>query len=249
MQYKKNQKIIIDSRKLEVLIRLGCPDEIILQKIKTGKSQKTGDKLIDETLECLVDFKEFENWGGKRDGSGRPRKISIKNQDKNQDDFQDDFQDENQDGNQDGNQVVNQDVNQVVDIDKDIDIDKNNKINYNKNNITCPTTLPSGWKNIEMPKDEIIIPLELREAMDLWLKYRKEIKKPYKPMGLRECVKKLEKLSGNDRAVAVAIVRESISNGWTGLFPLKKKLDINGKDEYKNIVDMMEKFIEGEEGC
>ena len=80
MQYKKNQKIIIDSRKLEVLIRLGCPDEIILQKIKTGKSQKTGDKLIDETLECLVDFKEFENWGGKRDGSGRPRKISIKNQ-------------------------------------------------------------------------------------------------------------------------------------------------------------------------
>lgn len=113
----------------------------------------------------------------------------------------------------------------------------------------CPVSVPSGWKDIEMPKDEIIIPLELREAMDLWLKYRKEIKKPYKPMGLRECVKKLEKLSGNDRAVAVAIVRESISNGWTGLFPLKKKLDMKGKDEYKSIVDMMEKFIEGEEGC
>ena len=243
MQYQKNQKIIIDSRKLEVLIRLGCPDEIILQKIKTGKSQKTGDKLIDETLECLVDFKEFYNWGGKRDGSGRPRKISIKNQDENQDDFQDENQDENQ--------VVNQDVNQVVDIDKDkdIDIDKNNKINYNKNNITCPITLPSGWKRTEMPKDEIIIPLELREAMKLWLEYRKEIKKPYKPMGLRECVKKLEKLSGNDRAVAVEIVRESISNGWTGLFPLKKKLDMKGKDEYKSIVDMMENFIEGEEGC
>ena len=113
----------------------------------------------------------------------------------------------------------------------------------------CPVSVPSGWKDVEMPKDEIIIPLELREAMKLWLEYRKEIKKPYKPMGLRECVKKLEKLSGNDRAVAVEIVRESISNGWTGLFPLKKKLDMKGKDEYKSIVDMMENFIEGEEGC
>lgn len=58
MQYQKNQKIIIDSRKLEVLIRFGCPDEIILQKIKTGKSKKTGDKLIDEMLDSLISFKE-----------------------------------------------------------------------------------------------------------------------------------------------------------------------------------------------
>ena len=28
-------------------------------------------------------------------------------------------------------------------------------------------------------------------------------------------------MSGNNRVVAIAIVKQSIANGWTGLFPLK----------------------------
>jgi hypothetical protein len=78
MQYKTNIKIIIDKRKIDTLFRLGCPDEIILDLIKTGNVAKTGDTLIDELLETLVDVKEFTNWGGKRLNAGR------KNQDKNQ---------------------------------------------------------------------------------------------------------------------------------------------------------------------
>ena len=57
--------------------------------------------------------------------------------------------------------------------------------------------------------------------MDLWLAYRKEIRKSYKPIGLRECIKNLQEMSGNNRVVAIAIVKQSIANGWTGLFPLK----------------------------
>lgn len=112
MQYQKNIKIIIDKRKLDVLTRIGCPDEKILSLLKTGKFEPTGDKLIDETLECLVDIREFDNWGGRRQGAGRPRK--------NQDENQLDIQDENQDGNQDANQLE----------DKDIVLDNNNNI-YN----------------------------------------------------------------------------------------------------------------------
>lgn len=79
MQYKNVTKIIIDKRKLEVLIRLGCPDKILIDYIKTGNLSKTGDFLIDDILECLIDFKEFNNWGGKRKGAGRP-KNQLENQ-------------------------------------------------------------------------------------------------------------------------------------------------------------------------
>lgn len=112
MQYKDNTKMIIDKRKLEILLRLGCPDEQLLQLIKTGTFTKTGDKLIDDTLECLIDVRDFENWGGAREGAGRKKK----NQDENQLEIQDD------------NHLANQDAFQVVDKDIDIDIENNNSI-------------------------------------------------------------------------------------------------------------------------
>ena len=112
MQYKQSQKIIIDRRKLDLLIRLGCPDDVIFSAIIGRDYKHTGDNLIDDILECLVDTKLFENWGGNRSGAGR--KSAKKNQL------------ENQDENQDANQLENQDANQVVDkdIDKESDKDK-----------------------------------------------------------------------------------------------------------------------------
>lgn len=97
MQYKNSKKIIIDRRKLETLFRLGCPDNQILQLLRTGEFTPTGDSLIDETLECLVDFKEFENWGGKREGSGRPKNNQLENQLENQDTIQDVDKDKDKD--------------------------------------------------------------------------------------------------------------------------------------------------------
>ena len=113
MQYKTNQKIIIDKRKLETLKRLNCPKEILIDLIFENKLTLTGDSLIDDNLESLIEIKEFENWGGFRKGSGRkPSQTQQKNQD------------DNQDENQLDNHLGNQDANQVVDKDKDIDIDK-----------------------------------------------------------------------------------------------------------------------------
>ena len=71
MQYRKSTKLVIDKRKLDVLIRLGCPDRQLLDVIKTGKFKKTGDSLLDETLECLVDIKDFKNWGGNHNPKGK----------------------------------------------------------------------------------------------------------------------------------------------------------------------------------
>ena len=108
MQYKNSQKIIIDKRKLDILIRLGDYDKQILELIKTGEFTKTGDNLVDDTLECLLDVKSFSNWGGKRENAGRPHK--------------------NQDENQLDNHLENQDAIQVVDKDKDIYIYNNRPV-------------------------------------------------------------------------------------------------------------------------
>jgi hypothetical protein len=59
------------------------------------------------------------------------------------------------------------------------------------------------------------------EAIEKWLAYKKEKKQKYTPIGLKGCIEKLERLSGGDRDIAMMIVDESISNGWSGLFPLK----------------------------
>lgn len=91
MNYQNNIKILIDKRKLETLLRLGCDENIIWNYIKTGNLTLTGDSLIDDNLESMMDIKDFKNWGGSRKGSGRkPRKTLINNQDENQLENQDD---------------------------------------------------------------------------------------------------------------------------------------------------------------
>lgn len=124
MRYEKTIKILIDKRKLDILIRLNCPKQNIIDLIFENKLTLTGDNLIDENLETLIDIKEFQNWGGKRKGSGRPKNNQVENHLENQV--------ENQVENQDVNHLANQDINQVEDKDKDKDKDIN--IN-NKSNI------------------------------------------------------------------------------------------------------------------
>ena len=61
-----------------------------------------------------------------------------------------------------------------------------------------------------------------QEALDEWIAYRKEIKKPLKPMSIDRVIKKLIKLSQGDLKIQAAMVEQSIENGWTGLFEVKK---------------------------
>lgn len=61
----------------------------------------------------------------------------------------------------------------------------------------------------------------LKEPMDRWLKYKKEKKENYTDIGLEDCIEKLNRLSGGDKNLAMDIVKQSTSNNWSGLFPLK----------------------------
>ena len=213
MQYKTNTKIIIDKRKLDTLVRLGCPADRIVSVITTGSFDRTGDELIDDNLESLIDIRQFDNWGGKRQGAGRP----LKNKENNQDD--------NQLGNQDDNQVGNQDDNQVVDIDKD-----NNKIKG------------KGCGENPLREEEYEC---ISEALDKWIAYKKERNQSYKPTGLKVCAKKLKELSNNSQELAMRIVDESISNNWSGLFPLKDTAPVVEPEPAKNVEEKMIYIDEG----
>lgn len=70
MRYKKSIKILIDKRKLDTLIRLDCPKEILIDLIFENKLNLTGDSLIDDNLESLIEIKEFKNWGGNHNPKG-----------------------------------------------------------------------------------------------------------------------------------------------------------------------------------
>jgi hypothetical protein len=58
-----------------------------------------------------------------------------------------------------------------------------------------------------------------KEAWDEWVVYRKEIKKKLTPTTIKQQLKFLEE----HQADHVAIITQSIQNGWTGLFPFKGK--------------------------
>lgn len=54
-----------------------------------------------------------------------------------------------------------------------------------------------------------------------WLKYRKTQKKELKGESIQRNFNSLVKLSGGNEKTAIAIIDQSISQGWTGLFELK----------------------------
>ena len=68
-----------------------------------------------------------------------------------------------------------------------------------------------------------------KEALDLWLAYKKEKRQAYKPRGLEALKKKLLQLSNGNPEYAKVIVEYSMGNNYTGLFAPKN----NGVNSYE----------------
>ena len=64
-----------------------------------------------------------------------------------------------------------------------------------------------------------------------WLAYRRERGQPaFKPIGLVSHLKKILELSNGSEATAIAIIDQSMANGWSGIFQLKtENTTPNGK--------------------
>ena len=60
-----------------------------------------------------------------------------------------------------------------------------------------------------------------KEALEMWLAYKKEKRQTYKPRGLEALKKKLLKMSNGNPEYAKEIVEYSMGNNYTGLFSPK----------------------------
>lgn len=85
-------------------------------------------------------------------------------------------------------------------------------------------------KEKKPPSENIIYPFSSEVFLSTWkkwLKYRKDIKKPYKSeLSVQSSLKNLSKY---DEKTACEMIEVSISNGWQGLFELR-----DGKPKTKN---------------
>ena len=67
---------------------------------------------------------------------------------------------------------------------------------------------------------------ESNEAWKDWIKYRKEIRKPLSPSTTESQINKLKMIAPHTRA---AMIKQSIENGWQGLFEIREpKIKSNG---------------------
>jgi len=99
--------------------------------------------------------------------------------------------------------------------------------------------------NTDYKTDFIIQDKAVRETFNEFVKYRKEIGKPLVKSSAIASAQKLKELSGGNSNLAELIVKQTIENGWSGLFPLKDKsqgelteagriLELSNLSVYKN---------------
>lgn len=70
--------------------------------------------------------------------------------------------------------------------------------------------------------------VRVKQAVDEFLEYRKNIRKPMTDKALELMVKKLKEMTGNPEE-QIEILNQSIMNGWQGIFPLSEKKRDKGK--------------------
>ena len=68
-----------------------------------------------------------------------------------------------------------------------------------------------------------MIPEELRETAEAFVEHRKKLKAPMTGHALELAIKKAKKYANDDLDTTIAIMEQSIENGWKGIFELKDK--------------------------
>lgn len=74
----------------------------------------------------------------------------------------------------------------------------------------------------------------MNAAIEKWLSFKREKKQTYKPIGLKCMISRLANLSDGDGNKAMAIVEQSMSNNYSGLFPLKQDFPTHAEQQLRN---------------
>jgi hypothetical protein len=99
-------------------------------------------------------------------------------------------------------------------------------------------------KGKEIKVNEIINPfgdsMAFGQIWEEWEEYRKQKRAKLTPISVKHQIKFL---SGFSESEAIQIIKQSIQNGWTGLFELKNKN--NGKRTLKDSANLINNYFEG----
>lgn len=83
-----------------------------------------------------------------------------------------------------------------------------------------------------------------REALDMWLAYKKEKHQTYKPRGLAALKKKILQLSNGNSEYAKVIVEYSMGNNYTGLFAPKNN-SVNSYEQQQRTFNKINSILAG----
>ena len=81
-----------------------------------------------------------------------------------------------------------------------------------------------------------------KEALEMWLAYKKEKRQTYKPRGLEALKKKLLQLSNGNPEYAKVIVEYSMGNNYTGLFAPKNN-SINSYEQQQRTFNKISSIL------
>lgn len=93
---------------------------------------------------------------------------------------------------------------------------------YSEKNESCSAekhTKKSKEKKSKVEESKVISPLA--QAVEDFREYRRKMKKPMTDRAVELLYQKLDELAGNNEKDKIAILQQSIVNGWQGVFPLK----------------------------
>lgn len=83
-----------------------------------------------------------------------------------------------------------------------------------------------------------------KEALDMWLAYKKEKHQTYKPRGLAALKKKLLQLSNGNPEYAKVIVEHSMGNNYSGLYAPKNN-SINSYEQQQRTFNKINSILAG----
>ena len=91
------------------------------------------------------------------------------------------------------------------------------------------------------PQEEIY---PCKEALDMWLAYKKEKRQKYQPRGLAALKKKLLKMSNGNPEYAKVIVEHSMGNNYSGLYAPKNN-SINSYEQQQRTFNKINSILAG----
>lgn len=83
-----------------------------------------------------------------------------------------------------------------------------------------------------------------KEALDMWLAYKKEKRQKYQPRGIAALKKKLLKMSNGNPEYAKVIVEHSMGNNYSGLYAPKNN-GINSYEQQQRTFDKINSILAG----